>query len=167
MMRRESPQDRANQTEVVGVVAGFLSKLPVVGSDLNGKSWFDLKETPEHLLEAHDFDIYYQGRCVGAGEVKCRHGKYNMDFFRRFDWLVSKSKLDRLYQFHRQGKYTLLVLRTSDGHVLMTTMKKIIDHPQKLERGELPHHTGNGISASLAIPFQLLEEINTGGNHAS
>jgi hypothetical protein len=160
----ETQDDRTNQQQVADVLLAYLSSYEVVGTGLDGKSYFEFKETKVELNLPQDYDIYHHGRYVAVAEVKCRNAPYDLEYMITDGMLVTSKRLNDLRDFHRHGKHVLIVTRTSDGHILYTTMQVLLDNRDKLKtKGEGCIKTDHGkkdkAGTGTIIPFSLLMEI--------
>ena len=162
-MIHENAEDRKAQTEVVNVVKEFLSGLPLVGTDLMGESWFELKESKEKDHESHDFEVWHQGRYIAVGEIKCRNGKYRWEYFKENGWMIARERLTKLRQHDKDGKHVMLVLRTSDGFVMYTMLKTLMENYKLLKKApdgwcKTDHGTKPKDEHGLIIPPELLRK---------
>lgn len=165
----ENEQDRQAQTEVVGVVYDFLKTIPIVGENLVGGSHFTITETPEIQRDSHDFNVNHDGKYVAAGEVKCRTGRYTLEYMEENGWMIAKERLTKLrIEHHNHGKHVMLVLRTSDGYVLYVMLTVLIRHGKMLKNApEGACKTNHGKEpkneTGLIIPYSLLKRIGRCG----
>jgi len=160
----ENQDDRTNQQQVSDALLAYLSSAPVVGMGLDGISYFEMHQTPEDANEPHDVTIDHHGRCVAVAEIKCRNAPYDLDYMITGGMLVTSKRLNDLRIHHKRGKHVLIVTRTSDGHILYTTMQTLLANRDKLKtKGEGCIKTDHGkkdkAGTGTIIPFSLLTEI--------
>jgi len=162
----ENQGDRVNQRQVAEVLLAYISSCLVVGTGLDGKSYFEFKETKIELNLPQDYDIYHHGRYVAVAEVKCRHrDMYTLDFFKKRDVLIKRKTMVRLYREHyKLGRHVLIVMRTSDKHIVYATMQDLLVDPDLMKKApdgycKDDHGKKDSDDAGMILPFSAFTEI--------
>lgn len=163
-MLYENTKDRVRQKEVEKIVAQFLSSFPITGTGLDNKSYFTMKETNRSLALGHDVDIFHHGRYVAVAEIKCRTGKYNLDYMKKKGWLVEKSLMVYLWrEHHKLGRHAMIVNQTSDGYVyytMLTTLMGIADSLDEVSgMCKSDHGKRDRDAISFVVPFDVMKEM--------
>lgn len=160
----ENNSDRTNQQQIADALMSYLSSYEIVGTGLDGVSYFTYTETEDRLNLPEDIHIFHHGREVAVAEIKSRNPPYDLDYMITDGMLITSSRLNDLRPFHRQGKHVLIVSRTSDNHILYVTMQTLLMNRKMLKtKGEGCIKTDHGkkdkSGTGTIIPFSLLKEI--------
>lgn len=164
----ENDTDRKNQDEVAAVLKRHLESYEIVGMGLDGLSYWEFKPTPQSANLPHDYVIFHHGREVAVAEVKCREGRYTLDYMIKNGMLITTSRLNNLReQHHLNGRHVLIVTRTSDMHILYVNMMTLITNRGMLETKpegciKTDHGKKDKKGTGTIIPFSLLKEIGNG-----
>ena len=160
----ENNTDRTNQQQIADRLIAHLSSYEVVGTGLDGLSYFTYTETPDRLNMPEDIHVLHHGREVAVAEIKSRNEPYDLDYMITDGMLITSDRLNKLRVFHKRGLHVLIVSRTSDGHILYVTMQTLLSNRDKLKTKEegcikTDHGKKDKAGTGTIIPFSLLKEI--------
>lgn len=86
--KHENDSDLTNQQEVMRIITDWFQKLPAIGD--NGEGFSHAEIPTDHTKSTPDFRLFWNGKCVGVVEIKCRTSSYDT-------WMISRGKLKSLY----------------------------------------------------------------------
>jgi hypothetical protein len=165
-MRTERPEDKANEKAVIIRIERWLQDT-WPGEDIH----LIHLDTPEdehgNPQEFPDFMIYRGHLHTGYGEIKCFE-KPLATYKKWGSFLIDDPKISYLNGLVERGFSTILVYRTSDGHILYARVKDLFECKGQWE--EAPEHFMNqrwhregGVRENpfkgWLLPFDLFREV--------